>query len=52
MITNDNSKNDGKKTFLYDYAGESKLFSLEELDEIIMSRLSKNKDENKFVYLI
>jgi hypothetical protein len=32
--------------------GEEKYFRLDELDDIFMSRLSKNKDENKFAYLM
>lgn len=28
------------------------MFRLEILDEILMSRLGKNKDENKFIYLM
>ena len=50
QITNESS--DKKKTFLYEYCGDDRLFKMEELDDILMSRLSKNKDENKFIYLI
>lgn len=50
QITNESV--DKKKTFLYEYCGEGRLFKVDELDDIIMSRLSKNKDENKFIYLI
>ena len=28
------------------------VFKMENLDDILMSRLQKNKDENKFIYLI
>lgn len=59
MITNDASANQNvsqekKKTFLYEYlgGGPEKMFRLEILDEILMSRLGKNKDENKFIYLM
>jgi hypothetical protein len=57
MVTNDASANQNvpqekKKTFLYEYLGAEKMFRLEILDEILMSRLAKNKDENKFIYLI
>lgn len=56
MITNEsqpqNVPAEKKKTFLYEYIGEGVLFRLEILDEIIMSRLAKNKDENKFIYLM
>ena len=50
MITNDSS--DKKKVFLYEFCGEGKLFRSEDCDEIIVSRLQKQKDENKFIYLI
>jgi len=55
MITNDSAFNNGvstekKRTFLYEYMS-GKSFKLEELDDIMMARLSKNKDENKFIYL-
>lgn len=50
QITGDNS--DKKKTFLYEYCGDDKQFTFNVIDEIIMARLQKNKDENKFVYLI
>jgi hypothetical protein len=43
--------NDKNKTFLYEYCGEGKLFKMEDLDDLIVSRLQKDKDENKFVYL-
>jgi hypothetical protein len=43
---------DKKRTFLYEYMGEGKLFSISEIDEILMARLQKNKDENKFIYLM
>lgn len=57
MVTNDASANQNlpqekKKTFLYEYLGAEKMFSLDILDEILMSRLAKNKDENKFIYLV
>jgi hypothetical protein len=57
MVTNDASANQNvpqekKKTFLYEYLGAEKMFRLEILDEILMSRLAKNKDENKFIYLM
>lgn len=57
MITNDQASNAGlpaekKKTFLYEYMGDGKLFMIGETDDIMMSRLAKNKDENKFIYLI
>ena len=51
QITNDNSGAQGK-TFLYEYAGSDKLFTMEDIDDIIESRLQKNKDENKFIFLI
>eukprot|EP00347_Sterkiella_histriomuscorum_P007831 403347399 len=52
QITNDNSSATNKnKTFLYEFCGEGRLFSLDNLDDILMSRLQKQKDENKFVYL-
>lgn len=41
-----------RKTFLYEYLGEGKLFSLEQIDDILMSRLQKNRDENKLSYLV
>ncbi|CDW72140.1 u box domain-containing protein [Stylonychia lemnae] len=47
-ITNSNNKN---KTFLYEYCGEGRQFKMQDLDDIIMSRLQQNKNENKFVYL-
>lgn len=40
------------KTFLYEYAGSDKLFRMEDIDDILESRLQKGKDENKFIYLI
>lgn len=57
LITNDQSVNQNlhsekKRTFLYEYMGEGRHFKLEELDDILMNRLQKNKDENKFIYLI
>ena len=53
MITNESGPNsDKKKTFLYEYCGEGKLFSLGDIDDIFISRLQKNKDENKFSYLV
>lgn len=54
QITNDNSSanpTNKNKTFLYEYCGADRLFKMEDLDDILMSRLSKNKDENKFIYL-
>ena len=39
------------KLFLYEFCGEGNLFRMEDLDDIFMSRLSKNKNENKFIYL-
>ena len=50
LITNDNSTKTNS-IFLYEFCGEGKLFRMEDLDDILMSRLSKNKDENKFIYL-
>ena len=55
MITNDSASNaslssEKKRTFLYEYIDKS--FTIEALDDILMSRLLKNKDENKFIYLI
>lgn len=57
MITNDQSLNaqlsaDKKRTFLYEFMGDGRYFKIEELDDILMSRLQKNKDENKFIYLV
>ena len=57
MVTNDATANQNlpqekKKTFLYEYLGAEKVFSQDILDEILMSRLAKNKDENKFIYLV
>jgi len=49
LISNEAGKKD--TTFLYEYCGEGRMFTLEELDDILMSRLSKNTDENKFLYL-
>ncbi len=50
QITNESS--DKKRTFLYEFCGEGKQFREEDTDEIIVSRLQKVKDENKFIYLI
>lgn len=55
MVTNEaqgnaNVAQDKKKTFLYEYMESH--FKLDSFDEILMNRLQKNRDENKFVYLI
>ena len=55
MITNESQATTGvapdkKKTFLYEYIGGS--FRLDDLDLLLMNRLQKNRDENKFVYLM
>lgn len=50
QITNESS--DKKKTFLYEFCGEGRLFKEDDTDEIFVSRLQKVKDENKFTYLI
>ncbi len=57
MVTNDHAMNanvpaEKKRTFLYEYMGQDRMFKLEEIDEILMNRLTKNKDENKFIYII
>lgn len=41
------------KTFLYEYSSydTEKLFTLEDIDLILISRLKLNNDENKFVFL-
>jgi len=58
MVTNDPATNanlpaEKKKTLLYEYlGGENKLFTIEGVDDLFMYRLPKNKDENKFIYLI
>ena len=57
MVTNDHATNanvpaEKKRTFLYEYMGQDRMFKLEEIDEILMNRLTKNKDENKFIYII
>ena len=49
LISNEAGKKD--MTFLYEYCGEGKMFTLEDLDDVLMSRLSKNIDENKFLFL-
>jgi len=41
-----------KITFLYEFCDEGRLFTFKDLDEILMCRLPKQKDENKFVYLL
>jgi hypothetical protein len=41
-----------KRTFLYEYLGEGKYFTIAEFDDVMMSRLAKNRDENKFIYII
>ena len=47
LITNEST--DKKKTFLYEYCG--RMFRVEDLDDILISRLGKNQHENKFTYL-
>lgn len=39
------------KQFLYEFSQDNKLFSVDDLDIILCSRLSKQKTENKFTYL-
>lgn len=52
-MSNDSKDSQAKnRTFLYEYCTEGRLFKLEDLDDILMSRLEKNKAENKFVYLV
>ncbi len=52
-VSNDSKDSQAKnRTFLYEYCSEGRLFKFEDLDDILMSRLQKNKAENKFVYLI
>lgn len=56
MITNDSASNanlplEKRKTFLYEYMSDGRLFKIDEVDMIIIDRLSKNKDENKLIYL-
>jgi hypothetical protein len=39
------------KTFLYEFCKDGKLFNVEDLDVVLYTRLSKQKEENKFKYL-
>ncbi len=55
MVTNDSATNnnlnaDKKRTFMYEYIGKD--FTLDGIDDLLTSRLQKNRDENKFIYLI
>ncbi len=56
MITNDSAYNnsisstENRRTFMYEYIGKD--FTLQLLDDILTNRLQKNRDENKFIYLI
>ena len=55
MITTDSASNtslagEKRRTFLYEYIGKE--FTLEAIDDILTNRLQKNRDENKFIYLI
>lgn len=55
MITNDSATNislpaEKRRTFMYEYM--SKDFTLDMIDDIMTNRLQKNRDENKFIYLM
>ena len=39
------------KTFLYEFCKDGKLFNVEDLDVVLYTRLSKQKEENKFKYI-
>ena len=36
---------------MYEFSDEGQSFKVDDLDLIMCTRLSKNKDENKFIYL-
>ena len=55
MLTNDSSSNNSlpaekRRTFMYEYIGKD--FTLEMIDDIMTGRLTKNREENKFIYLV
>lgn len=55
MITNDSATNtslpaEKRRTFMYEYMGKD--FTLDLIDDIMTNRLQKNRDENKFIYLM
>jgi hypothetical protein len=51
LVTNKYS-GDKVLVFLESYCDTDKYFTMEEIEDIIISRLSKNQDENKYLYIL
>lgn len=42
---------DSSKKFMYEYSSEGQMFSVDDLDLILINRLKLDPDENKFSFL-